>query len=719
MGIYDFYFRWLKPQLDASRVLKKQLPPVSSFSIDANSLIHNNAQLVYAYGERYNHKYGNYEGSLLKEKRKLYIKTVSKEQLEKELFTSIGNDILRLVRAVNPTEYLFIAIDGPVPQAKVVQQRTRRFKNSKKEASPQTQGVQSAVQTFQAGGIPSIPITETGVINLDSLGQQGVTLQDDVMLFDPNAISPGTDLMVKLDTYLRGFLERHINNLTKVVYYSSHLAPGEGEHKIMDYFRQGRITGDKAHVFYGMDTDLILLTMALGTSNILLWREDVEDILDIDALKYILSAKLGGSPTAIDDFILIMNFFGNDFLPVQPGFDDFTHSIDDIIAVYKYLYQNYQITLTSRDSTGANINWVNFMQLLNQLNAYESTFLRKESNRPKWDPITDPLNKQHGFLKKESYEYATHIAHEDGTVETSEFNYDNFRNFWYHHEFTPKGDPELVKRVLGESALDITVPKIEAMVKRYLNTIAWIFGYYFNGATRINLKFFYNYYHTPLLSDVYNYMASNENWISDLNEYLPTERNVFPNVLQQLLSISPPSSVGLLPPELRVMMTDPKSELIDYYPIDFIVDYELKDKAYKGIPLIPFVDPDRILRALNSMRFSPDRFKYYQISAALELRRDPRVDQVICDTRQDVAGLMRGRGRGRGGGRGTRGGRGGRGGASRGGIQDQSSLPVVSSAPQTQTVQQTRGAFVPTYNLNQGPYGNTNDQTFELPTFRM
>lgn len=184
------------------------------------------------------------------------------------------------------------------------------------------------------------------------------------MMFDPNCISPGTDFMVQLDVYLRKFLERNINNLTKVVFYSSHLAPGEGEHKIMDYFRQGKITGDKAHVVYGMDTDLILLTMGLNISNILLWREDIDDILDIDALKFVISDKMGQSPSAPDDFIVIMTLFGNDFLPTQPSLDDFTHSIDQVLNIYRYLYTQYKITFVSREHGNIKLKWSNFYHLL-------------------------------------------------------------------------------------------------------------------------------------------------------------------------------------------------------------------------------------------------------------------------------------------------------------------------------------------------------------------
>lgn len=690
MGIYDFYFRWLKPQLSSSKVLKKQLPAVSSFSIDGNGIIHTNAQLVFAYGEAFVNKHGTEKGSFLKEQRKKFIKNLSIQQLEEQLFTSIGQHIQTLVTAVNPLEYFFFAIDGAAPQAKMTQQRSRRFKNVSKGPADET--------------------------TLDSLGQNVIKPEDDVILFDPNCISPGTDFMVRLDEYLRNFLERNINNLAKVILYSSHLSPGEGEHKIMDYFRLGRITGNKAHVFYGMDTDLILLSMALNVNNILLWREGADDILDIDALKFLISEKMGQSPSAPDDFIVIMNLFGNDFLPVQPSLDDFSHSIDQVLKIYEYLYKNYQITFVSRGPNGIKLDLNKFTYLLFQLYNHESRLLSYEASPARFNPGRGPQD----FIKRDSYNYAQTVQHEDGSTEASNFDYDKFRTYWYYNELYPRGDPDLIKRILGDNALDITPNAIEEMVKSYLNGLNFVFEYYFNGANNINLKWYYNYYHTPLLYDIYNYINTTENWINTINEYIAPTSNLFANVMQQLLSILPPQSVDLIPPEFRWLLTDVTSPLIDYYPIDFIVDYELKDKLYKGIPILPFIDPNRVIEAISTMRFDKDRFSYLQLPSSLELRRDPIIEEIICNSRQFRAQITsRGRGsRGRGTFTRGRGGDRGRSISKRTWSGDremdnsqESNIPIVPPNPQI------RGVFIPTYNINQGPYEVKNDLSFTLPNY--
>lgn len=56
-------------------------------------------------------------------------------------------------------------------------------------------------------------------------------------IFDRNAITPGTKFMMELDNYIIRFISTNRDLLPKKVIYSGHLVPGEGEHKIIDYYR--------------------------------------------------------------------------------------------------------------------------------------------------------------------------------------------------------------------------------------------------------------------------------------------------------------------------------------------------------------------------------------------------------------------------------------------------------------------------------------------------
>ena len=101
--------------------------------------------------------------------------------------------------------------------------------------------------------------------------------------FDPNVITPGTDFMDRLDKHLQWFVENMITTdplWSKLhVVYSSHLTPGEGEHKIMDFIRfqrsQPDYHTDTRHCLYGLDADLIMLGLATHEMYFTLLREEV------------------------------------------------------------------------------------------------------------------------------------------------------------------------------------------------------------------------------------------------------------------------------------------------------------------------------------------------------------------------------------------------------------------------------------------------------------
>lgn len=87
--------------------------------------------------------------------------------------------------------------------------------------------------------------------------------------------------MAKVDKILEYFIEKKISEDplwrdTKVL-YSSHSDPGEGEHKIMAFIRSLRTSpgynNKERHCIYGLDADLILLSLSLHDTNIIQLRE--------------------------------------------------------------------------------------------------------------------------------------------------------------------------------------------------------------------------------------------------------------------------------------------------------------------------------------------------------------------------------------------------------------------------------------------------------------
>ena len=150
-----------------------------------------------------------------------------KDEWEAQLIQCVIQYTLKVVRQVDPKKGVYIAIDGVVPMAKMRQQRLRRFKSVWLQAS-----------------------APAGTVK-----------------WDTNAITPGTAFMKKLHAALEEMIRGNW-------VLSSSDEPGEGEHKIMAAWRSGRYTGPCA--VYGLDADLIVLSLLGQSDSIWLFREEIE-----------------------------------------------------------------------------------------------------------------------------------------------------------------------------------------------------------------------------------------------------------------------------------------------------------------------------------------------------------------------------------------------------------------------------------------------------------
>ena len=114
--------------------------------------------------------------------------------------------------------------------------------------------------------------------------------------------------MFKLTQFLNFAIRERMNSgaWEFEVCFSSALVPGEGEHKIMDYIRRlprPCQTGGR-HCFFGLDADLIMLTLASPCRAIFLLREDQYNAgfyysLDVQAIRMGLTWVFRESSPAI------------------------------------------------------------------------------------------------------------------------------------------------------------------------------------------------------------------------------------------------------------------------------------------------------------------------------------------------------------------------------------------------------------------------------------
>jgi len=155
---------------------------------------------------------------------------------ESQIFQDIFNYIDKLFYLIKPRKLFFLAIDGVAPRAKMNQQRSRRFRSAREAEQLEAKAMQRGEKREHER-------------------------------FDSNCITPGTVFMDRLQKGLRFFLRTKISTdpMWKKcqVILTGQEAPGEGEHKIMDYIRylkaQPNFDPNTRHCLYGLDADLIIL----------------------------------------------------------------------------------------------------------------------------------------------------------------------------------------------------------------------------------------------------------------------------------------------------------------------------------------------------------------------------------------------------------------------------------------------------------------------------
>jgi 5'-3' exoribonuclease 2 len=69
---------------------------------------------------------------------------------------------------------------------------------------------------------------------------------------------------------------------------------------------------------------------------------------------------------------------------------------------------------------------------------------------------------------------------------------------------------------------------------------------------------------------------------------------------EQLMSVFPKQSGHALPSCYRWLMSDSKSPIIDFYPVNFRLDVNGAAFAWMGVNLLPFIEAGRLQKAMHN-----------------------------------------------------------------------------------------------------------------------
>jgi 5'-3' exonuclease len=524
----------------------KKLPEeISSLFIDCNGIFYKAASKVYLTSEK--------NGQFIhppSDRKKLMKK--SKKNLEKLHLKAITDELEKHINAVMPKDNLIIAVDGVVNVAKMGQQKRRRFLNA----------------TFE---------------------------EDPYQIFNKASITPGTEFMRKVDKYIENWLENYTGYLPTNTVYSSHLKPGEGEHKIFDYIRTEKIIKGKGyHVINGLDNDLIILSVVSPLKNMIMRPEDGSDPLNVEILKekIISLMKYDGAEeeTVIRDFSVVVMLLGNDFLHKFPNV---FHSVMKTMPLLLKVYRWAKKPLTDKEN---NIIWGNYLKFLRTYDTYKRTteplYVQVFLNPPKvpYKEIEESI-----IVKDEYGNKVNQVYNPD--IHSLSFNYSKFSLDWYKKQFNKN-----VVQWNGDVVDTFDVKMVYEMCINYLKMVQWVQYYYTKGYNYVSNTYFYHYIYNPLMGDVTNVLGKliakgKEKILEDVKRKA-SEIKITP--IHLLLSVIPEKSIEVIPKEYSLLY---KKYLKDVNPSDFEILEESYNKEHQRLVNLPQVNINYIDRVLKENGF--------------------------------------------------------------------------------------------------------------------
>ena len=474
----------------------------------------------------------------------VYSKNEQENQNSVHFIHNIYLELELLCQRLNPSTFIGIYLDGVAPRAKMIQQRSRRYKSIllQKYLSKENE----------------IPIT--------------------------NHICPGTKFMQNLCTYLENKLPMIKEKLSHrpTILFSSVNVPGEGEHKIMHDIRKNinfRKNKDSI-VVMSPDNDLISLLMLCSNKNVLLMRymdmsfksllksDDNKDndliFIFIDAIKEKFEKENQIKAKDMDNILLDYNFLlsicGNDFVMVLPFMKIKSGGIDKLLGIYNTYQSLHGEYLIHKNNLSINSNF--FLHIMNELSRMEKyeckkwgRFINREQNHPDFRIDNDEsLSTSKKKETKINHLYLCNSNHPLYDEYKDDFSKINF--LFNDHEF------KLFKAEYYDYFMsDSSNREKRRMVSEYLKSLKFTLLYYNNECP--SESWYYPFRCAPLFSDIVY------QWNSGMRfEHLSFSNHKQYHPFEQLMMILPKESSNILPGCFSNLFSKYKYN----YPLTYKVD---------------------------------------------------------------------------------------------------------------------------------------------------
>ncbi|CXI46417.1 exonuclease, putative [Plasmodium berghei] len=530
---------------------------------------------------------------------------------EHELFSNILHYLKNLFYLVKPQKLVYIGVDGVSPKAKMNQQRKRRF-------------------------LSLFKINDNSKIT---------------NLFNPNCITTGTDFMYKINLSLNKWFK--ILKKKKVfnfdIIYSGSDVPGEGEHKILKFIRENCKNDSNFknwnHCIYGLDADLIMLSLVTHLNNIFILRDKFKLTNDsmhnnvvnnIEKMQSEFNVNSESDPNEVDNNEKEISI-NRELKEIDKSEENKNMGNNESLnncfnKTHKYTHDYY---LHYDELNSYDFEILDIYKLRSSIKTQIATYinkLKKEKNIifsinrvvddivflsflvgndflphiPNIDINEGSMNEILNSYIFYIYKYSNYITYKDKVhierlkiilkiLSGQEYQY--FKKRGINENIPEFTDEKKYKSYYYLHKFGVSDSKqIQQIVKKYIEGLFWNLHYYHFGCASWHWE--YPYHYAPLCSDLLSFEKSDFFF----------EKGKPYSAYTHLISVLPQKDKNLLPDPYKNVYAE--DEVKSFFPDNVKIDPNGKKETWEYIVHLPFINCNMINKIVSEKSKKISRLKY-------------------------------------------------------------------------------------------------------------